>query len=242
MRTLQSIETLTRGRHQFEIFDDFEWYISPHRWTSLAADAGASVAVGDTVNGILVLTSGATDNNEAAVFTTNELFLLAADRTIFAEVRMQYTELTGGASNIAFGFGDTMGAANFIADDGAATVNHAVSGADSIVIVKRDASTVWSCACEVNNADINSTASLQTAGGSSYQRLGIEARPVTGTEYEVTYFLDGYPLTDSNNRPIKHLLTYTSATEMNFGVYAKAGTGESLVVNIDYLYVAMKRT
>lgn len=241
MRTLQSLQNLTRLRQQFEIFDDFEWFVTAHRWTSLAADTTSTVAHSDAANGILVLTNSNTDNNECSVFTTTECFLFAADATIFGEVRLQFTELTGGASNVAFGFGDTMGAANFIADAGALTSGHAVSGASSAVIYKADGDTVWKCACEVNDTDINNTASLQTAGGASYQRLGIEARPVTGTEYEITYFLNGYPLTDANNRPIKHLLNYASATEMNFGVYAKTGTTEQQVVLVDYLYAAQKR-
>lgn len=210
-------------------------------WTSLAADTTSTVAESDAANGVLVLTNSNTDNNECAVFTTTEPFKVAADRVIYGEVRLQFTELTGGASNVAFGFGDTMGAANFIADGGSQTSSHAVSGADSFVIYKIDGGTVWRAGCEINSTDINDTVSVQTAGGSSYQRLGIEIRAVTSTEAEVTYFLDGYALTDSNNRPIKHTITYASSTEMNFGVYAKTGTTEEQIVLVDYLYASQNR-
>jgi hypothetical protein len=243
MRTLQSQFNISQLRQQFEVWNDFHHFATGQAgWTSLAADTTSTVAHSDAAGGILVLTNSNTDNNECSIFTTTEPFLFGADRTIFAEVRLQFTELTGGASNVAFGFGDTMGAANFIADNGAQTVGHAVSGASSAVIYKIDGGTVWRAAAEVNDADINDTVSVQTAGGASYQRLGIEVRAVTSTEMEVTYFLNGYALTDSNNRPIKHTVTYTSATEMNFGVYAKTGTTEEQVVNVDYLYAAMKRT
>ena len=48
--------------------DDFAWYVTAHLWTSLATDGGTSVAASAAHGGLLALTTGATDNNEAAAY------------------------------------------------------------------------------------------------------------------------------------------------------------------------------
>ena len=63
-RSLLDLPQSVRERRMFGFFDDFEWFISPHRWTSLAADAGTSVASSATgTGGTVFLTTGAVDNN-----------------------------------------------------------------------------------------------------------------------------------------------------------------------------------
>jgi hypothetical protein len=65
---LLDLPQAVRERRMFGFFDDFEWYLAPHRWTSLTADAGTAVAVGSTTpNGAVVLTTAAVDNSECAV-------------------------------------------------------------------------------------------------------------------------------------------------------------------------------
>src|SRR5690242_1234219 len=90
-----------KERRMFGFFDDFEWYISPHRWSSLAADAGASVAIGaSAAGGTVVLTTGATDNNEAAVATTNSSFRIADDKPLLFETRLQFSEANVDDANV----------------------------------------------------------------------------------------------------------------------------------------------
>lgn len=236
---LQAHRTLLNTRLDFELQDDFLWYITPHLWTSLAADTNSSVAVdADGHGGILVISTGdVTNNNEAGVRTTNELLLFAGDRPFYAEARLQYTEVNTTGAAVAFGFADNMGAANHI-PDGGASLDVTTSGA---AIYKRTGSTVWRAYSE-NNSVSNDTESVQTAGGSSYEVLGIAGHPVDGTNIELTYFRNGLPLTSSTNRPIKHTLAYASATEMDFGVYCKsAGGGAALTVNVDYVFFAARR-
>ena len=93
MKLLTPPEQLREIR-QFELFDDFLWHISPHLWTNLAADTNATVAIdADGVGGIVAINTGdATDNNEAALVSTNELFKFAADKPLMAECRLQYSE------------------------------------------------------------------------------------------------------------------------------------------------------
>jgi hypothetical protein len=217
-------------RRQFDIFDDFDWYISPHFWTNLAADGGVTAfAQSDAEYGVVTGATAATNNNEVMVRSTNEIALLQADGAFCFVSRIQFSESNTDDANVAVGLADAAGA-DLLSDDGAGdNIN-----STGVLIFKVDGETTWRCAAE-NNGTVRETASIQTAGGSSYQELMILGRPVDGTSYEFTYFLDRLPLTDSNNKPIKHTLAYASATEMRLVAgYVKAGSASSETLNIDY--------
>lgn len=227
-------------KHQFGFFDDFLWYISPHMWTALAADSTATVTIdADGVGGIVAIFTDTTDNNEAALVTTNELFKLAAGKPFRAGARIQFTELTGNGANVFFGFANAM-AANVIADGGAGVDS---SYTDVVGIWKGDGDTVWSTHAE-NGSDAETGTSGAAAGGASYQELEIFGNVIDGSidEYEITFKVDNVPLYDSNGRIITHRISYASATEMDFGVYAKTGvSGEALTVNVDWVYAVQQR-
>lgn len=217
------------------MYDDFLWYITAHQWASLAADTNAAVAHTDAAGGILSISTGdATDNNEAGVFTAAEVFKFAADAVLFGECKLQYSEHNTNAANVAFGFADAAGA-NLITDNGAG-----ITAGSAALIYKTDGTTVWACHLEVNGTAVTGT-STTTAGGSSYQTLAIEVLPVDGTNIEATFYCDGQPLRDSNSRPIKLRSAYASATEMDFGVYGKAGGGSNHTILVDYVYAAQRR-
>lgn len=220
-------------RRTFGFFDDFTWFVTAHNWTSLVADATTSIAVNDGAKGIVTMTTGATDNNEVGLFSTKEVFLIAANKPILGEARIQYAEAATDDANVAFGFADAIGA-NLLVDDGAGAKT-TFSGA---LIYKVDGGTVWKCISSLSTTQTIST-STQTAGGSVDQVLRIEIRPVSSTIAEVSFFCDGVPLYDvaitNRQQPIKHNLTYTSATEMMVGAYVKAGGATSEVLKVDYI-------
>lgn len=228
-------------RHVHGISNDFYHFVTAQDgWTSLAADTNASVSIdADGVGGVVVLNTGdAVDNNEAAVFTTAEAFLMAPGKPIYAEALLQYTEANTNVSNVAFGLADVMGGANTLLDDGGGPA----ASFYGAMIYKTDGSTVWRCASSAGTLSSagTTTASVQTAGGSSYQRLGIRIEPISGAfnSSKVSFFLDGLPLTDSNNRPIAHTVGHGAAAtgEMNLGVYAKVGAANnSWTVLVDYI-------
>ena len=221
---------LARVRTEVNFFDDFFWYITPHFWTSLAADGGVTApAQQDAEHGTVQMATAATDNNEVMVRSTNEIALFQADASMIFESRIQYTEANTDDANVAVGMVDAAGA-NVLSDDGAGD-NINSSG---VLIFKVDGETVWRAACEINGTIVE-TQSVQTAGGASYQTLRIIGKPVSGVDYEFTYFVDNVQLTDSNNRPIKHRLASASATEMRLVAgYIKAGSANSETLNIDY--------
>lgn len=193
-------------------------------------------AQSDAEFGVIQGATGATDNNEVMARSTNEVALFQTDSAMIFESRVQFTEVNTDDANVAVGLADAA-AANLLSDDGGGD-NINSSGA---LIFKVDGETVWRCACE-NNGTIRETQSVQTAGGASYQTLRIEVRAVDGTNLEICYFLDGKPLTDSNNRPIKHTLAYASATEMRLVAgYLKAGGANSETLNVDYCFFQQGR-
>lgn len=229
---------LTRDRSllgdQFEIADDFLGFTDAQLWTILDADVGASVAVdADGVGGILLLTTGATDNNECNVHSTNELFDIVADKEINIECRLQYAEANTDDANVAFGLINAP-AANDLIDDGAG-MRANYSGA---VIFKVDGGTVWKCESSIATTQVTST-SKTTAGGATAQTLRIRILPRSSTEADVLFYVDGAQLEDTNNdagQPfIRHTLTYTSITEMSLFVAAKAGGATSEVISVDYI-------
>ncbi|MGQ0637315.1 MAG: hypothetical protein ACT4QC_22130 [Planctomycetaceae bacterium] len=220
-----------RERRMHGFFDDFDWYLSPHRWTSLAADAGASVAAGaSSQGGAVVLTTGATDNNEAAVGTTNSPFKMADDKPLFFEARLQYAEANTDDANVFAGFADGLNSANMLVDNGAGPKT-SFSGAG---IYKVDGETAWRCISSKGGTQ-TITQSTKTAGGSLAQVLRVELQPIDGASAEATFYVDDEPLRDAAGNVIKHTIALASAAAMQAGVYAKAGSGNSEVVNVDYV-------
>jgi hypothetical protein len=203
--------------------------------TTLVVDAGTSVAVGDTTRGVAVITTGATDNNEAALRTTNELFLVAANRPLYGRVRLQYAEANTDDANVMVGFMSAL-AANSMVDDGAGprtTGNY-------FLVEKRDGETTWRLSTR-NGTGNTSTASTTTAGGSAFTTIEIEVEEFDSVNFYVVALVDGVVLKDSAGTKIRHTVAISGSTEMNFGVYAKAGGANSEVVSVDYLYAHQLR-
>lgn len=224
-------------REMFGFFDDFLWYLSPHLWTSLTEDNSTVAIDADDPRGVLNLTVGTDDNEEAGVFTTNEMFIFASDRPLYACGRMQWTEVNVNDANVAFGFADAAGA-NLLSDNGGGD-NINSSG---VLIFKVEDETTWRVACE-NNAVVNEDrTNVTSAGAGTNQVLEIFVNPVDGTYVEITYFCDGVQMCDyTNNLPICHRLAYASATDMDFGAYVKTGAGQTELLKVDYLSAYQKR-
>jgi hypothetical protein len=221
-----------KDRDAAGFFDDFHWFISPHLWTNLAADAGVTgFAAADTAGGNISGATGATDNNEIAVASTKKPFLLADDKPAFFEARVQYAEAATSAANVAVGFGDTIGSADFLVDNGAGC-RSSWSGA---VIYKVDGGTVWRCKSSNGTTSTDNVTAI-TAGGSAAQKLRIEVSDYTSLSCQVTYWVDDKQLRDATtNLPIVHTVLYASAAQMQAGAYLKAGSGTSETLVIDYM-------
>jgi hypothetical protein len=189
------------------------------------------VAITDATGGVVTLTTGGTDNNECYLHTTKELFKFAAGKPVFFEARLQYSEANTDDANLCVGFLDAAGA-NALVDDGAGP-KASYSGA---LFFKVDGGTRWNVETSVggtqNTLELTAAGSLDrnahSAGGSAYQVLRIEVNPLSSTQAEASFFIDG-------THVAKLLFTFTGATEMQAIVGVKAGGGNSEVVSVDYL-------
>ena len=216
------------------IYDHFTWLVTAHEWTTLVADAGSSVAVGDAAGGVVVVTSGGTDNNEAMIRSTNELFLPVAGKPLDCESWVQYAEAATNAANIFVGFASAAGANLLVDDGGGPRTSGSIIG-----IYKKDGETEWRLYTR-NGSTYNDTLSSRTAGGSAYQKIEIFIEEYSLTECIVTCKIDGnylkYPASAgvAAGLPIEHRVAYSGLTEMNFvPLYVKAGTGASQVASCD---------
>jgi len=231
----QSVQDL---RHRFAIEDDFTGgLLDAVKWTDTSPDSGATVAGSDAAGGAAVLTTGATDNNEAYLLSKQEVFLFAANKPLKVACRLKFTEANTDDANVAFGLANAVGA-NTIVDDGAGLKTN-FSG---VAIFKVDGGTRWKVMSSLATTQeiVDLTASLsydklaKTAGGGVYQILEIDWQPISGTVGEARFFIDGVHVYTLS-------FTFTSATEMNLFVGVKAGGANSEVVTVDYLYGVQQR-
>lgn len=230
---LNTSEQLRNGRDQFELFDHFWAYNDADLWTKLASDTNATVAhEGPGRTRVKLFTGDAVKNNECCFATTNECLKFVANQPIMIEGKIEYAESATDDAKVAWGAGDAIGA-NLITDAGAVAVT------DGLLLWKNEDTTVWRFHTEINGTS-TSTASTTTAGGASAQTLRIECTPVSSTVFECRPFVDGVQLVDSHNVKIMHRVTLGTATDMDYGVYVKAGAGTSgqETVYVDYLYAA----
>lgn len=217
--------------HSFGGYDDFDHYVTADTFTTVASDSG-SISVSDGAKGILaIVPSDGTvgDNDETYLKGTKEIFLMAANKSIWFEALVQFTEANTNDANIIVGLMNAV-AADHLLDDGAGPA----ASFSGFVFYKVDGGTVWRVRSSVGATNTDSITNI-TAGGSSYQRLTIEFRAIDSTTGEVSFLIDGAVVTDSNNRPIKHSITYTGATEMQIVAGVKNGDTNLETLNVDYI-------
>lgn len=234
------------SRDEFRLFDDFLSYNDGDLWTKLAADTTATVAHEGPGRSRIKLAVVTSDNNEAVLATTNELFRYVANKAITAEGLIEYAEGATNVANVAFGFADAMGA-NLITDNGAG-----VTATDACLIYKVDGETTWRFHTEINTlanksgdgssgAGTAETVSDTTAGGTTPQTLRIELTPRTSAIFEARPFVDGVQLKTAAGIPIMHAIALGTSTDMDFGIYLKMGSATSETLYADYLYASYVR-
>jgi hypothetical protein len=226
-------EALKEGTSYF-LFDDFDWFVTAHRWTSTLA--GGSITVASGAAGIAPITPTAANNNDAYLASTNAVFPLAASKPIYAEAKIQFSEADTNAANVAFGLASSVGA-NLLIDDGGGM---RASGT-LFAIYKIDGGTQWICTSR-NNGVVTINTSNVTAGGAAYQTLSIEILELLGTSCTVTFKVDGVYLRDATTlQIIRHNVLYASFTAMQLFAGVKNGSAVSQVLNVDYMGAAMNR-
>lgn len=212
-------------RRTFGFFDDFDQYVTGDRWTLVASDSGTATN-SDAHAGVLALTPSdgtVADNDEIYLRSTKELFLLADDKPIIFEARIQYAEGNTDDANVCFGMMNAVAADSILDNGGGPKASYS-----GFVFFKVDGGTVWNCESS-NGASQVTTVTDKTAGGSAYKTFRIEAQPVNSTSAEVSFYFEGELVA-------KHTLSLTSLTEMHVFAGMKNGAGTTVeTLNIDYI-------
>lgn len=223
-----------RERRLFGFFDDFEWFLSPHLWTSFntaAGGAGVAVPAGSAeFGGVVQLTTGATQGNEAAIGTSNSPFVPQAGCPLLFEALVSYSEAATNKANLFAGFSDGVNLT------GQMQANNAGPKAsfNGFGIFKQGGTTVWSCIS--SKGAVQTISQSQTSSISSgRQSLRIEVQEIDATDAEVAFFVNGQQLLDAYNRPIKHVVNISAFANLMAGVYVQAGAAASEVVSVDYV-------
>jgi len=223
--------------HSATYVDDF-FGLDTTVWNKVDADSGATVAHdADGVSGVVLLTTGATDNNEAYHYT-NEIFKIGANRTICVDVRLSYSESATDDANVIVGLMNGV-AGDLLQDDGAGPKGTF----DGACIYKVDGETRWRVRSS-NGTDASSHETTVTAGG-GYQLLRIVVSAIDSATAEVTYYIDEdggqNPMqvreynTIDRVPPITHNLALSGLDEeLALVVGVKAGSASSEVVSVDY--------
>lgn len=226
-----------RAKDTFGFFEDWESnYVSGDRWTPVTADsssAAANILVLATTGtgGILSITQDATDNDEIYFGCTKSVFKIADNKPCYYEARIQYSEGATDDNNVIVGWCSTF-AADTLIDNGGGPV----ASATMAVIYKVDGGTVWRCRSQIGaGVGQTDTVSVNAAGGSAYQTLGVEILPYSSTKASVIYTIDGAPMRDANGLAIVHDLTYTNAVNMSPILGCKNGSATAEVLLNDYI-------
>lgn len=230
------LENPTRyfSREEVSIYDDFQWFVTAHLWTSAVAGTGTVTNPATAEHVIRILATA--DNDAGVLATTNEMFKFVAGKAMACE---GHVHIAGPASDVtlcsaAFGWADNL-AATTLADTTAA-----VTATDACLIYKITGSDLWRFHTEINGV-ATATTSSTASSVSTNQVLRIEVQPRSSTVLEARPFVDGVQLKTSQGIPIKHDITLGTATDLDFGWVFKGHHADDAILLSDYVYAAQHR-
>lgn len=233
-------------RDQFGFFDDFFVYTDAAVWTKTLNGAGTSVSTTSGLGGVVTLTTGATLNNEAAITRTNQNWLFGDDTPLIMETQLSWTESStnkvgffAGFSSLASGFAAGSG----MLQNSAAGLLASFTGCG---IYKIAGTAQWGVITSVGAVQTLTLTDTSKIPGNAGVRnvLRIEVYPVTSTQIDVIFLLNGQQFRDTSARglPIRHqMISFTGAAAMGPTVEMQAGAASSEVLSIDYIGAWQKR-
>jgi hypothetical protein len=157
--------------------------------------------------------------------------VFAADKPILFETRVQFTEANADDANVIAGLMDAVAADALLDNGGGPKASYS-----GMVFFKEDGQTLWSCESSVGGVQTTTQLSAagaldkvpRTAGGSAWQVLRIEFRPISPTLADVLFFVDG-------QAACRQSLSFTGATEMQVVMGVKNGGANLETLNVDYV-------
>lgn len=200
-------------------FDDFDQVAldTTNDWT-VVKDTGASAALAaDTLNGRLLLTSAATTDNDGASVQKNEIYKVAAGRTIWFKTKVQMSDATqmDGMWGLAVNF--------------ATNPENALAAADRICFQKDDGDPSILCKTESGGTETSTDSGVDMADA---------------TDVELGFRVDGTGKVDFyvNDQLVATHTTNITTTEMTLVLFSLSGdTTGTKSSSIDYVLGAQTR-
>lgn len=239
---MKAVEDLAMrfGLQQFG-FEDHMIGLASGRWSSVAADSGASVAAYATTpfGGVVALTTGGTNNNEAYLFTPPS-FAFAANKPARTIGVVSITEANTDDSAWYYGFMSGVAADTIV--DGGLTFRASSYGA---FIYKVKDSNFLRCGI-LNNGTL--TAHVTNIASTGRNTLEIAIEPLAGNRYQVNFAIDDdggqapVPAFEPTYRyPFVHEADFgASPTALSLSAGIKAGGANSEVLLVDYASVGQR--
>lgn len=218
----------------YQLFDDFNEFVTGDVWTSAVAGTGTVAHDGSVGRSHMELFCTAA-NDAAVLATTHEMFKFIASKPMHARARIIFTDVDTDDGMVFFGWADAL-AATTLAD-----TTGAITATDACCLYKLPDTTVWAFHTEINGTSVASV-STTTAGGTAHQELKIDVTPISSSVFQARPFVDGVQLKTSTGVLITHEITLGTATELDFGIMTKSNDAADFSVFADYLYAAQARS
>lgn len=239
---MKAVEDLAMrfGLQQFG-FEDHMFGVDATRWSTVAADSGATVArhTAAPFGGVVALTTGGTNNNEAYIFTAPH-FAFAPGKPARTIGVLSVAEANTDDSAWFYGFMSGVAADTIV--DGGLTFRASSYGA---FIYKVKDSNFLRCGI-LNNGTL--TGELTDIPSTGRKTLEIAIDPTAGNRYEVHFSIDrnggqapGPVWNRTYNYPILADADFgASPTALSLAAGIKAGGANSEVMLLDYASVGQR--
>lgn len=231
MKGLLISDLARQSPNTFGIIDHFTG-LDTTKFSTTISDLG-SVAVGDAVGGIVVITpsDASVADNDESYLQSKEVYKIAAGKPIEFAARVQFTQAATNAANILVGLMDAP-TANALQDNGAGpkasfsgAAFYAYDGSVNWNVIYSDGATQTKAELTASNS-LNKTANV-AGTASAYQLLEIEIIPKTSTLVDVIFKINGSTVYKMLDR------TYANSTEVAIALGAKNGSANQQVLNVD---------
>ncbi len=225
-------------RDVHQVWDDFAWYISPHYWTIFNDTNCTATITANGVGGLLALNNvSAVDNDQVGISSTNATFKFAANTAMDFYARVALSEANTDDANWCVGFASDF-TTDVLTDNGGGPA----SSHSAALIYKVDGGTKLKVHSSVSTTQNDTQTNFAANTGAGYVELRIHCEAQGDGNMRVTYFADDQQLKDdTQNLPIAHTITHTSAAAMKIGAMVKDGGSNAEVLNVDYLTANQNR-
>jgi len=212
-------------RRTFGYMDDFDYFVSGDRWSSAETGSG-SMAVGAAVGGILVITpsTGSPAANDAMYLGANGLaFKFLANQPIVFEASVQFMEADVNQANVLVGLSDASNPTTSLQNDNGGPA----TSYTGMMFFKQGGTNVWGCQTSIGSSQITTVTSTP-AGGPNAQTLTGQFEPISSTQAEARFFIDGLLVA-------KQLFNFATTQMIRPLLGVQNGSANAEQLNVDYV-------